>query len=203
METSRKLISTISRGGRRISSSISRSQRPFGYFLPIASYGTIFAAKWSNNSRLEAVVSKWLAQGHKGLTAHRCSFYFCFSPPNALFFVIDHTTKLGMKDSLKDQQWWVQRYSNLIPPQYRPNALSTAPCSTIIQISYDGIFRYIFWIRRKSYLSLSISFSPGRLSIDIMKIMTSSIHFPYMEMCYVWFLPSSLIIQLAVFRKPQ
>ena len=30
---------------------------------------------------------------------------FWFSPPNALFFVIDHTTKLGTKDLLKDQQW--------------------------------------------------------------------------------------------------
>ena len=56
-----------------------------GYYLPIASYGTIFAAKWSSNGRLEAVVSKWFAQGHKGLTARRCSFCFRFSPSNALF----------------------------------------------------------------------------------------------------------------------
>ena len=34
------------------------SRRPFGYYLPIASYGTIFAAKWSSNGGLEAVVSK-------------------------------------------------------------------------------------------------------------------------------------------------
>ena len=58
-------------------------------------------------------------------------FLFCFSPSNALFFVIDHTTKLGMKDLLKDQQWWVERDSNLIPPQYRPNALTTTPCSPL------------------------------------------------------------------------
>ena len=56
-------------------------------------------------------------------------FCFCFSPPSALFFVIDYTTKLGMKDLLKVQQWWVERDSNLIPPQYRPNALTTTPCS--------------------------------------------------------------------------
>ena len=56
-------------------------------------------------------------------------FLLSFSPPNALSFVIDHTTKLGMKDLLKDQQWGVERDSNLIPPQYRPNALSTTPCS--------------------------------------------------------------------------
>ena len=99
-----KLISPLPRGGRRISSSAFVSRRPFGYYLPIASYGTIFAAKWSSNGGLEAVVSKRLAQGHKDLTAHRCSFCFCFSPPSA-FFVIDHTTKLGMKDLLKDQQW--------------------------------------------------------------------------------------------------
>ena len=56
-------------------------------------------------------------------------FLFCFSPPNALFFVTDHTTKLGMKDLLKAQQWWVERDSILIPPQYMPNALTTTPCS--------------------------------------------------------------------------
>ena len=64
--------------GGWISSSAFLSRRPFGYYLPIASYGTIFAAKWSSNGGLEAVVSEWLAQGHKGLTAHLCSFYFAF-----------------------------------------------------------------------------------------------------------------------------
>ena len=53
-----KLISPLPRGGRRISSSAFLSRRPFGYYLPIASYGTIFAAKWSSNGGLEAVVSK-------------------------------------------------------------------------------------------------------------------------------------------------
>ena len=67
-----------SAGGRRISTSVFLSRRPFGYYLPIASYRTIFAAKWSSNGELEAVVSKWLAQGHKGLTAHRCSVCFAF-----------------------------------------------------------------------------------------------------------------------------
>ena len=73
-----KLISPLPQGGRRISSSVFQSRRLFGYYLPIASYGTIFAAKWSSNGGLEAVISKWLAQGHKGLTAHRCSFCFAF-----------------------------------------------------------------------------------------------------------------------------
>ena len=53
-----KLISPLPRAGRRISSSAFLGWRPFGYYLPIASYGTIFAAKWSSNGRLEAVVSK-------------------------------------------------------------------------------------------------------------------------------------------------
>ena len=53
-----KLISPLPRGGRRICSSILLSRRPFGYYLPIASYGTIFAAKWSSNGGLEAVVPK-------------------------------------------------------------------------------------------------------------------------------------------------
>ena len=53
-----KLISPLPRGGRRISSSAFLSRRPFGYYLPIASYGTIFAAKWSSNGGFEAVVSK-------------------------------------------------------------------------------------------------------------------------------------------------
>ena len=91
----KKVYSPNSAGGRRISSSAFLSQGPFGFYLPIASYGTIFAAKCSSNGGLEAVVSKRLAQGHKGLTAHRCSFHLCFSPPNALFCVTDDTTKLG------------------------------------------------------------------------------------------------------------
>ena len=98
MNRRRKSISPIPRGGRRISSSAFLSRRPVGYYLPIASYGTIFAVKWSSNGGLEAVVLKCLAQGHKGLTALSCPFVFCFSPLNALFFVTDHTTKLGMKD---------------------------------------------------------------------------------------------------------
>ena len=129
----KKLISPNPRGGRRISSSAYLRRHPFGYYLPcLPSYGTIFVAQWSSHGRLEAVVSKWLAQGHKGLTAHRCflSFFcFCFSPPNALLFVLDHTTKLRIKELLKAQQWWVERDSNLIPSQYRSNALTTTPCS--------------------------------------------------------------------------
>ena len=42
----------------------------FGYHLHIASYCTIFTAKWSSNGRLEPVISKRLALGHKGLTTH-------------------------------------------------------------------------------------------------------------------------------------
>ena len=58
MREREKLTSQFPRGGRRISSSAFLSQRPFGYYLPIASYGTIFAAKWSGNRGLEAEVSK-------------------------------------------------------------------------------------------------------------------------------------------------
>ena len=54
-ERRRKKISPIPRGGRRISSFAFLSGRNFGYYLPIASYGTMFAAKWSSNGRLEAV----------------------------------------------------------------------------------------------------------------------------------------------------
>ena len=54
----KKFIFPIPRGGRRISSSAFVSRRPFGYYLPIASYGTITAAKWSSNGGLEAVLSK-------------------------------------------------------------------------------------------------------------------------------------------------
>ena len=69
-------FSPIPRGRRRISSSAFLSRRPSGYHLPIASYGTIFAAKCSSNAGLEGVVSKCLAQRPKGLTAHRC-FLIC------------------------------------------------------------------------------------------------------------------------------
>ena len=58
IERRRKFISPIPRGGRRISSSAFVSRRPFGYYLPLASYGTIYAAKWSSNGGLEAVVSE-------------------------------------------------------------------------------------------------------------------------------------------------
>ena len=58
-EKKEKLISPLPRGGRRMSSSAFLSRRPFfGYYLPIASYGIIFAAKWPSNGGLEAVVSK-------------------------------------------------------------------------------------------------------------------------------------------------
>ena len=95
----RKFISPIPRGGRRKGRSVFLSRRPFGYYLPIASYLTIFA-----NHALEALVFKCLAQGHKGPTAHRC-FLFCFSPSHASSFVNNNTTRLDMKDSLKAQQW--------------------------------------------------------------------------------------------------
>ena len=55
----KKFVSPIPReGGRRISSSAFLSRRPFGNYLPIASYATTFAAKRSSNGGLEAVVSK-------------------------------------------------------------------------------------------------------------------------------------------------
>ena len=46
----KKLISPLPRGGRRICRSAFLSRRPFGYYLPITSYVTIFATKWSSNS---------------------------------------------------------------------------------------------------------------------------------------------------------
>ena len=53
-----KLFSPLPRGRRQIRSSAFVSRHLFGYYLPIASYGTIFAAKWSSNGGLEAAVSK-------------------------------------------------------------------------------------------------------------------------------------------------
>ena len=106
----------------------------FDGFAFLWSYATIFAAKWWSNGGLEAVVSKWLAQGHKGLTAHCCSFYFAFLRQMSYFLslTIPLSYGRGMNDLLKAQQWWVERDSNLIPPQYRPNALTTTPCSRIL-----------------------------------------------------------------------
>ena len=57
-ENNMKVTFLNPRGGRRISSSAFLSRRPFGYYLPIASYGIIFAAKWSSNGGLQAEVSK-------------------------------------------------------------------------------------------------------------------------------------------------
>ena len=39
-------------------------------------------------------------------------FLFRFFSAKCVLFVINHTTKLGMKDLLKDQQLWVERDSN-------------------------------------------------------------------------------------------
>ena len=79
-----------------------------------------------------------------------------------------------MKDLLKAQQGRVERDSNLIPPQYRPNALTTTPCSperlyeTIVEtfakvtllasgkIIVEDIFR-----------PLSKNVDPGLLQIDV------------------------------------
>ena len=75
----RSFISLNLRGGPRISSPAFLKSVPFfGYYLPIARYGVVFAANWSNNGRLEAVVSKWLAQSHIDLTAQHSSFHFAF-----------------------------------------------------------------------------------------------------------------------------
>ena len=51
---------------------------PFRILTPIASFCAIFAATWSSNGRLQAIISRWLAQGHKSLTANRWSFCFAF-----------------------------------------------------------------------------------------------------------------------------
>ena len=53
----KKFISPIPRGGRRIARSAFQVGAHFR-ILPIASYGTVFAARWSGNGRLEAVISK-------------------------------------------------------------------------------------------------------------------------------------------------
>ena len=76
----KKIISPLTQGEHRIGSSGFLNQCLFQFYLLVANYGTIFAAKWSSNGGLEAVVSKLLVQGHKGLTAHRCSFCFAFLP---------------------------------------------------------------------------------------------------------------------------
>ena len=122
----KKLISPIPRGGRQISSSAFLSRRPFGYYLPTASYDTILQPSGQAMGDFKLWFQSDLLKV-KGLTAHRCSFYFAFR--RQMRYATDHTTKLGMKDLLKDQQWWVERDSNLIPPQYRPNDLTTTPCS--------------------------------------------------------------------------
>ena len=95
------------------------------------SYDIIFAAKWSSNGGLEAVVFKVTGSRSERSDCLPLHFFiFGFSPPNALSLIIP-LTKLGMKDLLKNQQWRVERDSNLIPPHYRPNALTTTPSSTL------------------------------------------------------------------------
>ena len=113
-----KLISPIPwKGGRRIDSSAFLSRRFFGYHLPITSYGTIFAAKWSSNGGLEALVSKSdLLKVTKVWLLTAAYFILQFSAKCAIFVIFDHTTKPGMKDLLQSQQHWVERDSNLIPP---------------------------------------------------------------------------------------
>ena len=98
-----KLFSPLPPGGHRMSRFAFRSRRIF----PVP-----FDTKRSSNGQLEAVVLKLLAQSHNAVTAVLTVTLvcFCFSPPNALFFVTHHTAKLGMKDSLKAQQWWVERF---------------------------------------------------------------------------------------------
>ena len=59
-------------------------------------------------------------------------FVLLFSAKCVIFWSLNNTTKLGVKDLLKDQQWRVERDSNLIPPQYRPNALTTTLCTPLI-----------------------------------------------------------------------
>ena len=72
MKFSKTFISDVFENSQPISRK-SSPKSPGGRFL---NHSTVFAAEWSSNGGLEAVVSKSLAQGHKGLTTHRCSFYF-------------------------------------------------------------------------------------------------------------------------------
>ena len=92
-------------------------------------------------------------------------FLFWFSPPNALFFVTDHTTKLGMKDLLKAQQWWVEIVLNLLPPQYRKNALTTTSRSPVTQIPVQ--FHALFVQNYKTLFGMSMQKRQFVLSFKI------------------------------------
>ena len=78
IENSQLLYIPMTRDGRRTIIAAFLSRRPFGYYFPIASYGTIFVTILSSNGRIEAATSKWVAHGHKVRTTHRCSFYLVF-----------------------------------------------------------------------------------------------------------------------------
>ena len=69
----RKFIPAIPWGGRRTCSSAFLSGRYFVYYFLMASYGFHIISYLQPSGQLETV-----AQGHKGLTAHRCSFCFAF-----------------------------------------------------------------------------------------------------------------------------
>ena len=86
----------------------SRSATFFRYYLPIASYCTIFATKWSSNGRLEAVVSKVICSKSQRPGCSPLLFLFFVSSPIALFFVvtllcrnIKSKTSMGNKHSVR------------------------------------------------------------------------------------------------------
>ena len=123
---------------RWVSSSAFLSWCAFGYYLSIA---------WCYCSQILFCCKCYCSQMVKQWLTWSCAFKATCSrfqrPPNCspllflfllfsakcVIFFFAHATKPGMKDLLKAQQWWVERDSNLLPPQYRANALTTTPCS--------------------------------------------------------------------------
>ena len=81
----------------------------FGYYHPIASYGTCSRSQRSDCPLLLFFNFDFL----------RWMCCFCH----------DHTAKLVTELLLNAQQWWVERNSNLIPRHYRLNDLTTKLCS--------------------------------------------------------------------------
>ena len=130
-------------GGRRISSSAFLSRRccsdtisPYQAMVPYLqpNFQAIVDLKLSLQSHMLNVTKiRQLAVTLVLLFSAEC-----------LVFWHDHTTKLGMKDLLMAQKWWVERDSNLIPSQYRLNALTTTSCpfSSRTQVRFKSMSRW-------------------------------------------------------------
>ena len=86
-----------------------------------------------------------------------------------------------MKDLLKDQQWWVEKDSNLIPPQYRPNALTTTPSSPL-----KGNVRVSNWVMMETFEVIRVIFVRTKFKLSSSSTSSMKVFWSESSFIHLW-----------------